>query len=207
MTCFTPSVSSSARLAGLPARGDDFRAEMMRDLDRRHADAARARVDEDALALAQARHVLQRVPRGHEDHRQRRRFLERQVVRNAAHVAAARQRLRREAEDRETEDAIARRDMRDAGTDRLDHAADFVAEDARIGRFAGIERERLEHVAEVHARGFHFDEHFAGPQGGRANGAKRSVSRCPRSRDSRRSGTAGSSVCSMAGRPRSRRCT
>ena len=29
-------------------RGDDFRAEVMRDLDRRHADAARARVDEDA---------------------------------------------------------------------------------------------------------------------------------------------------------------
>ena len=31
-------------------RGDDFRAEVMRDLDRRHADAARARVDEDTFA-------------------------------------------------------------------------------------------------------------------------------------------------------------
>ena len=58
MTCFTPSVLSSARLVALPARGDDFRAEMMRDLDRRHADAARARVDEDAFACAQPRHVL-----------------------------------------------------------------------------------------------------------------------------------------------------
>ena len=42
-----------------------------------------------------------------------------------------------------------------------------------------------------------------GPHGGRANGAKRSVSRWPRSRDSRRSGTAGSSVCSLARTPAS----
>ena len=100
------------RAFGRAARaGDDFRAEVMRDLDRRHADAARARVDEDAFALAQARHILERMPRSHEDHRQRRRFLERQVARNAADITAARQRLRGEAEHREAKHAIARRDV------------------------------------------------------------------------------------------------
>ena len=59
-------------------RGDDFGAEVMCDLDRRHADAARARVDEDTFASAEVRHVLERMPRSHEDHGQRRRFLERQ---------------------------------------------------------------------------------------------------------------------------------
>ena len=92
----------------------------MRDLDRRHADAARARVDEDAFALAQARHVLERMPRSHEDHGQRRRFLERQVARNAAHIAAARQRLRRKAEHREAKHAIARRDVLHARADGFD---------------------------------------------------------------------------------------
>ena len=117
------------------------------------------------LARAHARHVLERVPRGHEDHGQRGRFLERQLARNAAHIAAARQRLRGQAEDGEAKDAIARRDMRHAGADGLDDAADFVAEDARVGRFAGIKRERLEHVAEVHARGFDVDQHFTRPAG------------------------------------------
>ena len=150
-------------MVGAAGAGDDFRAEVVRDLDRRHADAARARVDEDALALAQPRHVFQRVPRSHEDHRQRRRFLEREFARNAAHIAAARERLRGEAEDREAKHAVARRDVRHARADRLHDAADFVAEDARVGRFAGIKRERLEHVAEIHARGFHVDQHFARP--------------------------------------------
>ena len=45
-------------LGGAAGGGDDFRAEMMRDLDGRHADATRARMDENALALAHARDVL-----------------------------------------------------------------------------------------------------------------------------------------------------
>ena len=118
-------------------------------------------MDENALALAQPRDVFQRMPRGHEDHRQRRRFLKREFVRNAAHVAAARQRLGGQAEDREAEDAIAGLTCVNVRTDRRDDAADFVAEDARVRRFAGIQRERLEHVAEIHARGFDVDEHFA----------------------------------------------
>ena len=92
----------------------------MRDLDRRHADAARACMDEDAFAGAMSRHVLERVPGGHEDDGQRRRFLEGEIRWNAADIAAARQRLSGEAEYRETKDAVARRDMGHAFTDGRD---------------------------------------------------------------------------------------
>ena len=117
--------------------GDHFRAEMMRDLDRRHADAARAGVDENAFALAQSRHVLQRMPRRHEDDRQRRRFLEGKARRDAPDIAAARQRLRGESEHREAEDAIARRDVGHARPDCPNDACDFIAEDARVGASPG----------------------------------------------------------------------
>ena len=38
----------------------------------------------------------------------------------------------------------------------------FVAENARIRRITGIKRERLEHVAKIHPRRFHVDQHLAG---------------------------------------------
>ena len=65
---------------------------------------------------------------------------------------------------------VRRRDVLHAGTDRHDDTANLVAEDARIRCLARIKRERLEHVAEVHARGFDVDQHFtraAGWQGER----------------------------------------
>ena len=66
---------------------DDLRAKMMRDLDRRHPDAARARVDEDGLALPHARHCLQRMPCGHEHHRQRGGLFKRKPGGNLPHIA------------------------------------------------------------------------------------------------------------------------
>ena len=72
------------------------------------------------LALAHARHVFQRMPGGHEDHRQRRGFFKGKPAGNVPHIAAARQRVRGKAEDREAEDAIARRD--DASTPCADRA-------------------------------------------------------------------------------------
>ena len=128
---------------------------------------------------------LQRVPRGHEDHGQRGGLLEGQAGRNPAHVAAARQRLRGQPKDREAEDAVTRRDMSHARADGLHDAADFVAEDARVRRFAGIERERLEHVAEVHARGLHFDQHFARPAGRQGEGRETQACRDGRARGTR----------------------
>ena len=141
------------------------------------------------LASAHARHVLERVPRSHEDHGQRRRFLERQVARNAADIAAARQRLRGKAEHREAKHAVSRCDVRHPRADGLDDTAHFVAEDARIRRFAGIKSERLEHVAEVHARGFDFDQHL--------DRVRRRAARTARSaacRDGRARGTQGATA-------------
>src|SRR4051812_25408011 len=78
---------------------DDFDAEMMRDLDRRHADAAGARVNEDRLAFAHARDVLDRMPCRHENDWQRRGFLKREAAGNFMHVAATGDGLRGQAED------------------------------------------------------------------------------------------------------------
>ena len=134
----------------------------MRDLNRRHPHAARARVDENAFALAQSRHVSQRVPRSHENDRQRRRFLEGKVCRNAPHVCAARQRLRGDSEYGEAKNAISRCDVSHARSNLPNDTSHFIAENARVRRIAGIKRERFEHVAKIHARRFDVDQHLAG---------------------------------------------
>ena len=54
ITCFDAERLEQRAFARAARGGDDFRAEMMRDLDRRHADAARARVNEDAFAACGA---------------------------------------------------------------------------------------------------------------------------------------------------------
>ena len=141
--------------------GDDLGTEMMGDLDRGHADTTGTGVDENAFARFHPGDVVQRIPRGHEDHRQRRGFLVGKIFRHLPHVGGAGQRVGREAENRETERLVADGQMRDAFADCHDLARHFVAEDPRVGGFGGIERERLEHVAEVHAGGFDLDQHFA----------------------------------------------
>ena len=70
--------------------------------------------------------------------------------------------MRGQAEHGEAEHPVARRQMLDALADGHHLARHFVAEDARIAVSAGIERERLEHVAEIHARGLDLDQHLAG---------------------------------------------
>jgi len=66
----------------------------------------------------------------------------------------------REAEHREAEDPVARLHVGNAFADCLDDASHFVAEDPRVRRFRWIEGERLEHIAEIHPRGHHFDDHL-----------------------------------------------
>src|SRR5690349_14128083 len=53
-----------------------------------------------------------------------------------------------------------------SGPDCLDHASHFVTKDASIRRFAGIQRERFKHVAEVHSCSFHLDQHLPNTAGG-----------------------------------------
>ena len=63
ITCGTPSARRSARLSGAAGRREDLRADALRELHRRQADAAGGRVDQHALAGAQAGELLQPVAR------------------------------------------------------------------------------------------------------------------------------------------------
>src|SRR4051812_36444287 len=76
-------------------------------------------------------------------------------------VTAAGRCLCRKAEYSETENAISWLYMLHVRTDFGNETGNFIAEDTRIGRFAGIKRKRLEHVAEIHARSLHVDDDFA----------------------------------------------
>src|SRR6516164_8406092 len=124
---------------------------MMRDLNRSHADTPRTSMNQNSFAFAQSCNVPQRVPRCHEDDWQGRRFLERKMFGNASHVANARDRLCCEAENREAKNAIAGPDMSNIRSNGYYNARNFVTEDARIGRFAGIKSECFEYVTEIHS--------------------------------------------------------
>ena len=51
--------------------------------------------------------------------------------------------------------------MRDARANFLNDTANFVAKNARVRSIARIKCQRLEHIAEIHSRRFHFDQHLA----------------------------------------------
>ncbi|MDP1587578.1 MAG: methyltransferase, partial [Prosthecobacter sp.] len=53
-----------------------------------------------------------------------------------------------------------------------DDAGHFIAEDAGVRRFRRIQGECLEHIAEVHARSFHFDQHLTGSAGWQCEGSE-----------------------------------
>ena len=101
------------------------------------------------------------MPRSHEDHRQRRRFLKRKVLRNTPHVAARAIVWVASPNTARPKTRSPGCDVGHTRTDRPNDAANFIAEDARVGRIAGIKRERLEHVAEIHPRRLHVDQDLA----------------------------------------------
>src|SRR6478609_6641664 len=103
------------------------------------------------------------MPGGHENNRNCSRLFKGQIVRNSAHVAGTRYRLCRQPEHGQTEDPVAWPNVRNIGSNGGDDTANFVSEDARIGRFAGIKRESLQHVAEIHAGRLNVDYYFARP--------------------------------------------
>src|ERR1700745_2904052 len=100
------------------------------------------------------------MPCGHEYHRKRCGFLEGKMVRNTTYVAAARERLRREAKHSQAKHSVARLHMPNPCTNRRDDPADLVSEHASMRCFTRIKRERLQHVTEIHARGPHVDDYF-----------------------------------------------
>src|SRR5947207_15368315 len=103
------------------------------------------------------------MPGGHEHNRNRSRFLKGQIARNPTHVAGTRDRLGRQPKHGQTEDSIARTNVRNIGSDGGNDTTNFVSKDARIGRFPGIKRESLEHVAESHASRIPADDYLTWP--------------------------------------------
>ena len=85
---------------------------------------------------------------------------------NPADIAAAREGLRSKAKNGQTENTVPRFNVLDVRADRGHDTRDFVPEDASIRCFTRIKRERLEHIAEIHSRGFDIDHHFAWTAGG-----------------------------------------
>jgi hypothetical protein len=69
------------------------------------------------------------------------------------------------AEHGETKHPISWPNMIHTGSDGPNYAGNLVAEDVGVWRFARIQRERLEHVAEIHPCRFDLDEYFAGSAG------------------------------------------
>ena len=112
-----------------------------------------------------SRDVLKGVPGSHEDDWQRGRLIEGKIRRNAAHVPGSRERVSGKTKCGDPKDAVAWLDMRNFGADRGDDARHFIAEDARIGRLAGIEGKRLENITKIHSGGFYFDQHLPGLAG------------------------------------------
>src|SRR6202030_2300594 len=131
ITCFTPSVLSRERLLGLPAvaitSAPRWSAIWMAAIP-----TPRARVNKDALALAQSRHVSQRIPGGHENDRQCCCRLKCQICRHPSHVSRTRYRMGGNSKDGESEHTISWRKVHDVRAHRFNDAADFVAKNARI---------------------------------------------------------------------------
>ena len=142
-------------------RSDHLGPEVMGNLDRGHADPARSGVHEDGFVGADARHVDQRMPCGHENDRDSRGLLGSDSRGNRQHILRARQGVGGEAEDSEAENAITRLHMGHTVSNRDDFTSHFVAIHARIDGFRRIKSERFENVAEIEACGFDPDENLA----------------------------------------------
>ena len=71
--------------------------------------------------------------------------------------------MRRDSENGETEHTISGSDVSDIGANFLDDTANFIAKNSRVRSIARIKCQGLEHVAEIHSRRFHFDQHLTRP--------------------------------------------
>ena len=100
------------------------------------------------------------MPRSHEYDRQSSRCFESQTSWNAPHVTRTCDGVSGKAEDGETKNMISGNNVRDIATNRPNDAANFITENPRIQSVTRIERECLEHVAEIHSRRFHFDQYL-----------------------------------------------
>ena len=148
--------------------GNHRRAACLGDLDRGKPHAARGGVDQHGLARHQPRQGLQRIARGDEGDRQRRRGGEAEFSRDREHRVGAGHGTARQRRRREPGDPVADREALDAIADRAHHPRAFQTErgagepvEQRLFRqHAG----RRHHVAEIDAGGAHLDLDLARPR-------------------------------------------
>ena len=76
ITCCDALLLEECPLLRRPGRGEDLGTDVLRDLQRRLADAAGRGMNQDTLALAQPAEMMQRVVGGHERERDRDRLFE-----------------------------------------------------------------------------------------------------------------------------------
>ena len=138
-------------------RGENFRAEMLRDLNRRQADAAGARVDQQPLARLHLRQPHQAVVGREERDRNRAGFVVIDRLRLGHQRVLGRAGMRRERIRHDAEHFVAHLEPRDTFADRRDDARRLDAQRHDRVLDARIQAERLEHVAEIEPRGADFD--------------------------------------------------
>ncbi len=151
------------RLVVAADRRDHLRAERLRVLDRRVADAARAAVDQDRLARGELSPLEHVVPDGERVLRQARRLEQRQALRRRQAVPRRRDAvLRVAAAGRERADLVADAPRRDVRTDCGDRARDLESDDRRRAGRRRIVAQALDAIGAVDPGVADADQHVAG---------------------------------------------
>ena len=144
-------------LLGRPGGGEDLGPRPLGQLDRRQADAAGRRVDQDPLTLFEAGEVIQGVVGRQEGDRDGRRFLERDaggLLGDEREVGGC---VVAEAERRDRHHLVADGQARDAFAHGRDPPGALDAERHGAVGQARIEAQRLHDVAEVEGGRHHLD--------------------------------------------------
>ena len=138
---------------------EHLRAEVARDLQRRHADATGRRVNQQRLAALQAGKIDERVIGRQEHDRHRRRLHERPILGDRNDQLAVGHRDRAKSLLDQTHHPVARREILHVLSDLQHHAGALAADADR--RPARQQTERHEHVTEVQPACVHRDPHLA----------------------------------------------
>ncbi len=136
---------------------EHLRPQMTRQPHRRHPHTTGARMHQHRLTRTQPREVDESVVGGQEHQWHRRRLIIGPAVGDPDQEPFVDQRLGGESAGDHAHDAVAGPQTGDAGPGRGDHTGGLGTEQPRL---AGVHVQRVQHVAEVQARGPHLHPHL-----------------------------------------------